>query len=416
MSLRTRVCALALTFVVASLVASCDRRGRIEYPICDVNEAGINDSTIGPLHIDELLPALRVRCPAVGDTMVDALAGGSIALEPALRLIVVGAPVIIRHDGKKVTALQVESPFFRTNDSLGPGTSVARFRNLRGIRVRSAGEAPYGVLLDRRRCGVTYELSGWGSAPPLPDDPPVRGAALARWPDSIVVRTVIVSGCRGNTRDLGVDSVSEAFADSVDFAAWADSSALAADSAALRPVPSALPVPPSLPDAGTSRTDAVPTSAPPATPAELSDLRKSLHLPVQGITRAQLRDTYAEARAGRAHDALDIPAARGTPVLSATSGRVLRLFNSKAGGLMVYATDASERFILLYGHLDRYADGLADGKQLERGQVIGYVGTTGNAPIGTPHLHFAILRGQPNVSWWAGAPVNPYPLLVAARR
>jgi murein DD-endopeptidase MepM/ murein hydrolase activator NlpD len=83
---------------------------------------------------------------------------------------------------------------------------------------------------------------------------------------------------------------------------------------------------------------------------------------------------------------------------------------------MVYATDASERFILLYGHLDRYADGLRNGMPLARGQVIGYVGTTGNAPPGTPHLHFGILRGHPDVSWWTGVPVNPYPLLVAGGR
>jgi murein DD-endopeptidase MepM/ murein hydrolase activator NlpD len=165
--------------------------------------------------------------------------------------------------------------------------------------------------------------------------------------------------------------------------------------------------------AGTSRTD---TGSIAATPLELADLSARLDVPVQGIRRPQLRDTYAESRGGRAHEALDIPAARGTTVISATDGRVLRLFNSKSGGLMVYAADASERFILLYGHLDRYANGLSDGMRLERGQVIGYVGTTGNAPIGTPHLHFAILRGRPSVSWWSGTPVNPYPLLVPGGR
>ena len=152
-----------------------------------------------------------------------------------------------------------------------------------------------------------------------------------------------------------------------------------------------------------------------ATPLELAALSATLDVPVQGILRSQLRDTYGEARGGHAHEALDILAARGTPVLSATDGRVLRLFDSKAGGLMVYATDASERFILLYGHLDRYAEGLNDGMRLERGQVIGYVGTTGNALAGTPHLHFGILRGDPDVSWARGTPVNPYPLLVPAK-
>lgn len=149
-----------------------------------------------------------------------------------------------------------------------------------------------------------------------------------------------------------------------------------------------------------------------ATAQELAELSAALDVPVQGVMRMQLRDTYTEPRGGRVHEALDILAARGTPVLSATDGRLLKLFNSKPGGLMVYATDSSERFILLYGHLDRYADGMIDGMRLVRGQVIGYVGTTGNAPIATPHLHFGILRGHPKVSWYKGVPVNPHPLLV----
>lgn len=148
--------------------------------------------------------------------------------------------------------------------------------------------------------------------------------------------------------------------------------------------------------------------------AALTALVAILDVPVQGVTRSQLRDSYSESRGDHAHEAIDILAERGTPVLSAADGRVLKLFDSKAGGLMVYAADPSGRFILLYGHLDRYADGLADGASLYRGQVIGYVGTTGNAPPGTPHLHFGILRGDPDVSWARGTPVNPYPLLMAA--
>jgi murein DD-endopeptidase MepM/ murein hydrolase activator NlpD len=326
-----------------------------------------------------------------------------------LRLTVVGAPVIIRQEANKVTALHVASPFFRTNDSLGVGTSVAKFRNLPGIRVSKAVGAPYAILLDRKRCGVTYELSGWGAALPLSDtDPPLRGAALASWPDSIVVRAVTVTGCHGLTRDLGVDSISETITDSL---------ALVVDSTASASTPTAPPLDPPIPlpqpPAPRSRAD---TSSITATPLELAELSARLDVPVQGVTRPQLRDTYAEPRSGHTHEALDIPAARGTPVIAATDGRVLKLFNSKAGGLMVYTTDASERFILLYAHLDRYADGLVDGKRLERGQVIGYVGTTGNAPPGTPHLHFAILRGRPTVAWWRGTPANPYPLLVPARR
>jgi len=81
---------------------------------------------------------------------------------------------------------------------------------------------------------------------------------------------------------------------------------------------------------------------------------------------------------------------------------------------MVYQGDASDRFVFMYGHLDRYANGLVEGMPLRRGQVIGYVGTTGNAPPGSPHLHFAIARGHPSEFWWRGTPVNPYPLLVRA--
>jgi murein DD-endopeptidase MepM/ murein hydrolase activator NlpD len=150
-----------------------------------------------------------------------------------------------------------------------------------------------------------------------------------------------------------------------------------------------------------------------ATTAELAALSKTLRIPVQGVTPAQLHDTYSESRGTRVHEAIDILAPRRTPVLSATKGRLLKLFNSKPGGLMIYATDETEHFILLYGHLDGYAPGMTNGMKLERGQVIGYVGTTGNAPPGTPHLHFGILRGRPSASWSKGEAVNPYPLLMS---
>ena len=148
-----------------------------------------------------------------------------------------------------------------------------------------------------------------------------------------------------------------------------------------------------------------------ASAAELAQLGSALIIPVQGISAAQLRDTYSESRGTRRHDAIDIPAPRGTPVLAAIDGKLLKLFSSKPGGLMVYASDPLDRFVMMYGHLDRYADGLTEGMDLRRGHVIGYVGTTGNAPPGTPHLHFAIGRGRPSRSWWRAVPVNPYPLL-----
>ena len=147
--------------------------------------------------------------------------------------------------------------------------------------------------------------------------------------------------------------------------------------------------------------------------AELRSLTAQLTMPLTAVRVEDLVDTFHEPRGGgtRVHEALDILAPRGTPVLSATAGRVLRLHTSQAGGLMVYAADSTERFVLMYAHLDRYADGLRDGLPLRRGQVLGYVGTTGNAPPNTPHLHFAIAYPRDVSLWWTGTPVDPRPLL-----
>lgn len=147
------------------------------------------------------------------------------------------------------------------------------------------------------------------------------------------------------------------------------------------------------------------------TPVELAELARQIIVPVAGVQPKDLLDTFDEARGARRHNALDIPAPRGTPVLSAADGRVLRLFSSAAGGLMIYATESSERFVLMYAHLDRYAAGLADGTPVRRGDTIGYVGTTGNAPPNVPHLHFAIARTADVTKWWTGLPVDPLPLL-----
>jgi murein DD-endopeptidase MepM/ murein hydrolase activator NlpD len=181
------------------------------------------------------------------------------------------------------------------------------------------------------------------------------------------------------------------------------------------PLPSAnanpvIPAAP-LPSSSASAVPRSDTGALVATPAEMEQLGAAMVIPVQGVGAGQLRDTYTESRGSRVHDAIDIPAPRGTPVLAAIDGKLLKLFSSKPGGLMVYASDPLDRFVMMYGHLDRYADGLTEGIQLKRGQVIGYVGTTGNAPPNTPHLHFAIGRGRPSKSWWRGTPINPYPLL-----
>jgi len=148
------------------------------------------------------------------------------------------------------------------------------------------------------------------------------------------------------------------------------------------------------------------------TPEELAQLAATLIVPVSGVEPKDLLETFDEPRGtNRRHHALDIPAPRGTPVLSATGGRVRRLFTSDAGGLMVYASDPSDRFVLMYAHLDRYATGLANDMPLQRGDTIGFVGTTGNAPPNVPHLHFAIARTSNVARWWTGMPIDPRPLL-----
>lgn len=140
-----------------------------------------------------------------------------------------------------------------------------------------------------------------------------------------------------------------------------------------------------------------------------------LLLPVADVDPRTLRDTFVEMRGGtRAHDALDIPAPRGTRVLAVADGFVKKLFKSVPGGLTVYHFDRLERYCYYYAHLDSYAPGLQEGQELLRGDLVGFVGTTGNASPDSPHLHFAIhLLGQ-DKRWWAGTPVNPYPLLFKA--
>jgi peptidoglycan LD-endopeptidase LytH len=136
-----------------------------------------------------------------------------------------------------------------------------------------------------------------------------------------------------------------------------------------------------------------------------------LTVPVVGVTKQNLRDTYNERRGSRLHEALDIPAPRGTQVVAAGDGRVVKLFRSVAGGLAVYQFDPSERFAYYYAHLDHYAQNLNEGMMLKRGDAIGAVGTTGNARDDSPHLHFAVFRLGPEKQWWKGSPIDPFPLL-----
>lgn len=146
-----------------------------------------------------------------------------------------------------------------------------------------------------------------------------------------------------------------------------------------------------------------------ATPATMPG---KLMVPVQGIKSAQLTDTFYQPRGEqRQHEALDIMAPTGTPVMAVADGKVVKLFQSKPGGLTVYQFDPSEQFAYYYAHLDRYADGIAEGMEVKRGTVIGYVGVTGNSDPNAPHLHFAVVALTAEKQWWKGTPINPFPLM-----
>jgi peptidoglycan LD-endopeptidase LytH len=141
----------------------------------------------------------------------------------------------------------------------------------------------------------------------------------------------------------------------------------------------------------------------------------SLLVPVAGVRPEGLVDTYTHARSeGRRHDAIDIMARRGTHVIAAAAGTVLKLFQSERGGITLYQLGADRRTVYYYAHLDRYAPGIVEGMRLEPGDTIGYVGDTGNAGAGNYHLHFEVSTTADPRKYWGGTPVNPYPLLGGA--
>jgi murein DD-endopeptidase MepM/ murein hydrolase activator NlpD len=134
-----------------------------------------------------------------------------------------------------------------------------------------------------------------------------------------------------------------------------------------------------------------------------------LLMPVVGVKPADLVDTFTQARQARGvHDAIDIMAARGTPVVAVNDGEVVKLFDSVRGGLTVYQFGPQQKVVYYYAHLDRYAPGLAEGQMLHRGDPIGFVGSTGNASAAAPHLHFEIGVLGPEKHWWQSRPINPY--------
>lgn len=141
----------------------------------------------------------------------------------------------------------------------------------------------------------------------------------------------------------------------------------------------------------------------------------TLAMPVAHMKLSDMRDTFNDSRDGkRRHEAMDILAPRGTPVLAVEDGTIVKLFLSVPGGRTVYQFDASERYCYYYAHLDAYAAHLTEGARVQRGDVIGYVGTTGNAPPNAPHLHFGITEIGKDKKWWGGTPLDPYPILRAS--
>jgi murein DD-endopeptidase MepM/ murein hydrolase activator NlpD len=137
-----------------------------------------------------------------------------------------------------------------------------------------------------------------------------------------------------------------------------------------------------------------------------------LIIPVAGVRPEQLLDTFSDSRSeGRVHDAIDIPAPLGTPVFAVADGEIVRLFQSDRGGTTIYQLSADKKLVYYYAHLQRYADGIADGKFVRQGEVIGFVGDTGNAGVGNYHLHFSIAIVADPGRYWEGVNINPYPLL-----
>jgi murein DD-endopeptidase MepM/ murein hydrolase activator NlpD len=163
----------------------------------------------------------------------------------------------------------------------------------------------------------------------------------------------------------------------------------------------------------TGRTAAVVVQPAVAGVATIPTSSDNIVIPVAGVEKAKLRDDFDAIHSGHPHHAIDILAPRGTPVLAAVDGTIRKLFESPAGGITIYEFDSSGERSYYYAHLDSYAANLVEGMSVRQGDVIGYVGTTGNAPANTPHLHFAITILPPDKAWSKGEAIDPYPILLA---
>ncbi|MCC2633240.1 MAG: peptidoglycan DD-metalloendopeptidase family protein [Ramlibacter sp.] len=244
------------------------------------------------------------------------------------------------------------------------------------------------------------------------------------WRRASLVIALAALGLQGCERQAPVTEVVPPRASLPDHTVLAPGAAAPAPAApAAQPAPAAPPAvtaaPPSPPQEPRAAAPTPPRDLPAVADrgdAQGADLlaQRPLEVPVVGIAPASLSDHYQQRRGSRQHEAIDILAPTGTPVVAVDDGKVVKLFNSKPGGLTVYQYDPGGRLAYYYAHLQRYADGLREGAEVKRGQVIGYVGSTGNADPATPHLHFAVFRLGTPARWWEGEPVNPYPALSRA--
>ena len=189
-------------------------------------------------------------------------------------------------------------------------------------------------------------------------------------------------------------------------------------SASPSPAPEVSPALPTPSASASNASPALPTPVPPtanASPAlqhSEGTPPNNLIIPVAGIRADELRDTFSESRSeGRIHDAIDIPAPLGTPVLAAADGTIIKLFQSEKGGTTIYQLSTDNKFVYYYAHLDRYAEGLTEGHFAKQGETIAYVGNSGNAGPGNYHLHFSIAIISDPKHYWQGVNINPYPLL-----
>jgi murein DD-endopeptidase MepM/ murein hydrolase activator NlpD len=175
------------------------------------------------------------------------------------------------------------------------------------------------------------------------------------------------------------------------------------------PPPEGAPAPP--PASGASTVQGSAERAATESASIAPDTMLHLMMPISGVAPSSLTESFHDMRDGHEHEAVDIPAARNTPVKAVCDGSVAKLFTSKEGGLTVYEFDPTGKYVFYYAHLDHYPAGEKEGEPIHAGDVIGYVGTTGDAPPDTPHLHFAVFRLGPDHKWWKGTALDPVPML-----